>query len=886
VEEKTKGYNPRETEKQWYDWWEEQGFFMPDPDASDTEPYCIVIPPPNVTGSLHMGHGLNNTLQDILIRYYRMLGRKTLWQPGMDHAGIATQYVVERELKKEGTSRQEVGREKFLERVWEWVDSSGGIILKQLRKLGCSCDWSRRRFTMDEGLSRAVREVFVRLWEEDLIYRGHRLINWCPSCHTALSDLEVALPKDAKKGKLWHLRYPYKEGEGYIEVATTRPETMLGDTAVAVNPNDDRYKHLIGKTVVLPFVDREIPIIEDELVSVEFGTGALKITPAHDFDDFDIGQRHDLEMVNVMDKDAVLNENAGPFKGLDRYTARQRVLDELDKMGLLGPIEDYPLRPGRCYRCKTEIEPMLSDQWFVKAKGLAGEAMEAVQRGDTRIVPAVWEKNYFDWLTDIRDWCISRQIWWGHQIPAWYCDDCGGITVTLQDPTECSHCKGGRLRQETDVLDTWFSSALWPFSTLGWPDETDALNTFYPTTCLVTGFDILFFWVARMMMMGLHIMGKAPFEDVYIHALVRDEYGKKMSKSKGNVIDPLEVIDNFGADSFRFTLAAFAAQGRDIKLSESRIEGYRHFCNKIWQAAHGVVLRNLDGFDYESAKKLPRSLEEKWIISKLGSTARRMREYIESYKFNEAASAIYHFIWMDFCDWFIEMSKPAIYGEDPEKKDAFRRTLLDVLEGSLRLLHPLIPFLTEDIWQKLPVPKTSQSIMMAPYPSPEDYPYDEWAETELAIVMEVIKALRNIRGENDIKPGTRVPAVLLAADDPTGTLLENNRVHIESLGKLSSIDIQVGGSAPEKTAVQSTSMVEVHIPLEGLVDFAEEIKRLEKESGKIEKDLGMVKKKLANEEFLKNAPPEIVEKEKNKHEELIDKLDAARRNIDRVRQYI
>jgi len=882
--QKDKGYDPHQTEKEWYRWWEESGFFTPDLD-SDAEPYCIVIPPPNVTGSLHMGHGLNNTLQDILVRYYRMNGRKTLWLPGMDHAGIATQYVVERELKKEGLSRHDLGREKFLERVWEWVDKNGGVILNQLRKLGCSCDWTRQRFTMDEGLSRAVREVFVRLWEEGLMYRGERLINWCPDCHTALSDLEVELPKEARNGRLWHLRYPLKEGKGCLEVATTRPETMFGDTAVAVNPADSRYKHLVGKKVVLPFVEREIPIVADEAVDPEFGTGALKITPAHDFDDFEIGRRHGLEMISVMDSNAVLNQNAGPFEGMGRYEAREKVVDELDSRGLLGAVEDYPIRIGSCYRCKTEVEPMLSKQWFVRTRPLADKAMKAVEDGETVIVPEVWRKNYFDWLTNIRDWCVSRQIWWGHRIPAWYCK-CGNIIVSREDPIECPECGGADIERETDVLDTWFSSALWPFSTLGWPDDTEDLRTFYPTSCLVTAFDILFFWVARMMMMGLHFMNEVPFRQVYIHAIVRDEYGKKMSKSKGNVIDPLDVIDRYGADSFRFTLAAFAAQGRDIKLSENRIEGYRHFCNKIWQAAHGVALRNLEDFDYEQASGLPLSTEERWIISRLGRTAGKMRRSIENYDFNEAANTIYHFIWLEYCDWFIEMAKSAIYGEDEQARASYKRTLIDVLDGALRLLHPLMPFLTEMIWQKLPIPKSTTSIMTAPYPSPEDYPADEEAESEMELVIDVISSLRNIRGENRIKPGVRIPAVLITENDETHRILEGRRVHIENLGKVDSLNIKVGGTPPEKTAAHAVDGVEIHVPLEGLVDFVEEFNRLKKESAKIEKDLEIVQKKLSNEQFLENAPEEVVEREKIKFEDLMERKHSVQKNLERVERYL
>jgi len=880
----TKGYNPEQTEKNWYQWWESQGFFAPQKGATG-EPYCIVIPPPNVTGSLHMGHGLNNTLQDILIRYHRMKGDKALWVPGMDHAGIATQYVVEREIKKDGSDRHKLGREKFVERVWEWVETSGGMILNQLRKLGCSCDWSHQRFTLDRGLSRAVREVFVKLWEDGLLYRGKRLINWCPRCHTALSDLEVSLPKDPKKGNLWHLRYPLKEG-GHITVATTRPETMLGDTAVAVNPEDQRYTNLIGKMAILPFLNREIPIIADEHVDQNFGTGALKITPAHDFDDFAIGERHKLEMINIFDMNAFINESGGPFKGMDRYKAREKVIEELDAMGLLGPIEDYPLRVGRCYRCRTEVEPWLSDQWFVKAKPLADDAARAVREGRTKIVPQNWEKNYFEWMDNIRDWCVSRQIWWGHRIPAWYCDKCGGITVSREDATKCSKCGSGEIHQDTDVLDTWFSSALWPFSTLGWPDETPDLGTFYPTSVLVTAFDILFFWVARMMMMGIHFMKDVPFREVYIHALVRDEYGEKMSKSKGNVIDPLVVIDKYGADAFRFTLAAFAAQGRDIKLSESRIEGYRHFCNKIWQAAHGVALKDISGFNIETARKLPYSHEERWIRSRLGKTIAAMREAIESYRFNEAATAIYNFIWLEYCDWFIEMSKPSLYGDDKDAAAAVRRTLIDVLEAAMRLLHPIMPFLSEDLWQSLPVPKPTKSIMLAPYPDAKDFPFDKVAEEEMTIVMDVINALRNIRGENGIKPGARIPAVLITKDESFGHLLWGRHVHIEGLGKLSSLEIKVGGEPPQKAAASTVWGVDIHVPLEGVVDFAEEVKRLEKEKSRIGKQLEGVLKKLSNDEFIDKAPPDVVEKEREKKDELTQLAQSVEKHLDRMRAFL
>ena len=695
----SKGYEPADVEGKWYSYWEERGLFRPDMDSKN-DPFCIVIPPPNVTGFLHMGHALNNTLQDILCRYKRMDGYNVLWQPGTDHAGIATQNVVEKALASKGLTRHEVGREKFIDMVWSWREEYGGGIINQLKRLGSCCDWSRERFTMDEGLSRAVRTVFVQLYEEGLIYRGDYIINWCPRCHTALADLEVE--HEERESHLYHVRYPFEDGNGYLVVATTRPETMLGDTAVAVNPEDERYSDASGRHVILPLVNRPIPVIFDRYVDMEFGTGALKITPAHDPNDFEIGTTHNLDRVKVIDDDGKMNELAGPYRGMDRFECRERVLEDLKSAGLLEKVEPYQHAVGHCYRCKTMIEPLLSKQWFVRVKPLAEKAIAAVRDGRTRIVPLQWEGVYYDWMTNIRDWCISRQIWWGHRIPAWYCEKCNELIVAREAPETCPSCGSSALRQETDVLDTWFSSALWPFSTLGWPDHTEYLRTFYPTSVLITGFDILFFWVARMMMMGIHFMGDVPFRDVYIHALVRDAEGKKMSKSKGNVIDPLEVIDRFGTDAFRFTLAALAAQGRDVKLSEERIAGYRNFVNKIWNSAR-LALMNLDESDAVTGPDDEvLSLADRWILTRLRDVTRDVRAALEDYRFNDAAALCYHFTWHEFCDWYLEMAKQGLYSEDEDLKRSTRSVVRTVLLGVIRLMHPFMPFVTEEIWSRMP----------------------------------------------------------------------------------------------------------------------------------------------------------------------------------------
>ncbi|HTY20480.1 MAG TPA: valine--tRNA ligase, partial [Geobacteraceae bacterium] len=663
--ELAKGYEPKDVEARWYREWESRGYFHAEA-KSTKPPYSIVIPPPNITGVLHMGHALNNTLPDILCRWKRMCGCNVLWMPGTDHAGIATQNVVERQLAAEGKDRFALGRDGFIKRVWEWKKESGGQIIGQLKRLGASCDWERERFTMDEGLSRAVRTVFVRLYEEGLIHRDNRLINWCPRCHTALSDIEVE--HEEQKGHLWHLRYPVVGSDRHLVVATTRPETMLGDTAVAVNPADERYRDLVGGLVILPLVNRKIPIIADDYVDMEFGTGVVKITPAHDFNDFEVGKRHKLNIINIFNQSGVINAEGMQYQGLDRFAARKRVVEDLTAQGLLEKVDDHALAVGGCYRCKTVVEPYLSLQWYVKVKTLAEPALAAVQGENprTRIYPDQWRRNYIDWMENIQDWCISRQIWWGHRIPAWYCDYCGEITVSLTDPEACSSCGGRAITQDPDVLDTWFSSALWPFSTMGWPDMTDELATFYPTSCMITGFDILFFWVARMMMMGLKFMGDVPFSEVYIHALVRDAQGQKMSKSRGNVIDPLTVIDTYGTDAFRFTLAAFAAQGRDIKLAEERIAGYRNFANKIWNAAR-FTLMNLEGFDPEgiSFAELELSQGDQWILHRLNVTTAETSKALEEYRYNEAAMGLYQFTWSEFCDWYVELSKRDLYGDDP-----------------------------------------------------------------------------------------------------------------------------------------------------------------------------------------------------------------------------
>ncbi|MDX9745897.1 MAG: valine--tRNA ligase [Syntrophales bacterium] len=868
-EELSKNFEPHQAEERWYAYWLENRFFHAE-DTSKKPPFSIVIPPPNVTGILHMGHALNNTLQDIIIRYKRMQGYNTLWMPGTDHAGIATQNVVEQELAREGISRHDLGREKFIERVWEWREKYGGAIINQLKRLGSSCDWERERFTMDEGLSKAVREVFVRLYNEGLIYQGDYIVNWCPRCHTAISDLEVEYHEEASS--LWNIRYPYADGSGDIIVATTRPETMLGDTAVAVHPDDERYRDKIGREVILPLVNRKIPVIADDYVTMEFGSGAVKITPSSDPNDFAIALRHNLEIIKIMDGNAMITEHGGAYCGQDRYTCRENVVRDLREQGYLVDTEPYAHNIGKCYRCKTDIEPMVSKQWFVRVTPLAKEAIAAVVLGNTRIVPATWEATYFEWMNNIRDWCISRQIWWGHRIPVWYCDACGKVIVDMTDPDHCPDCGSGKLCQEEDVLDTWFSSALWPFSTLGWPEETETLKTFYPTSLLVTGFDILFFWVARMMMMGLYNMKDVPFRDVYLHALVRDEKGDKMSKSKGNIIDPLHMIDKYGADAFRFTLAAFAAQGRDIRMSEERIEGYKYFINKIWNATRFTMM-NLNGRmeQYETPGEGSKLLPDRWIRARLNRTVDDVNRHLEEYRFNDAAASIYQFIWHEFCDWYLEMIKPTLYGREEEgKKEAVQKTLVMVLKTSLKLLHPFMPFLTEEIWQKCIHDGTS--VMVNPFPEPNEALKDISAEKEMALLMEVVTKIRNIRSEMNVSPSRKITVTISVPDPAAKSVMNRDRHYIINLANLESLNIAGDMAEPKGAVTGVVSAMRIFVFLEGVVDISVEKRRLQKEMAKMEKDLRQVSNKLANQDFIKKAAPMVIEKEELKYKNLRDKF--------------
>lgn len=896
-----KTYSPDAIEERWYQQWEQAGEFKP---TGEGAPYCIMLPPPNVTGSLHMGHGFNNTIMDTLTRYHRMKGHNTLWQPGTDHAGIATQMVVERQLNADNKTRHDLGREKFIERIWEWKEESGGNITRQLRRLGSSLDWSRNTFTMDDDLSEAVKQVFVQLFDEGLIYRGKRLVNWDPVLHTAVSDLEVL--SEEESGHLWHFRYPLTDGSGHLVVATTRPETMLGDTAVAVHPEDERYQDLIGKTITLPLVGREIPIIADDYVDREFGTGCVKITPAHDFNDYEMGQRHNLEQINVLTADAAINDNAPEkYRGLDRYEARDVIVHDLKELGLLEGIQDHKLMVPRGDRSGAVIEPFLTDQWYVKADVLAEPAVKAVKEGKVKFVPGNWDKTFFNWMDGIQDWCISRQIWWGHRIPAWY-DNNGHVYVghdeadvrqkhNLADDLE--------LNQDEDVLDTWFSSALWPFSTLGWPENTDALKTWYPTSVLVTGFDIIFFWVARMMMMGLHFMDDVPFREIYIHGLVRDAYGQKMSKSKGNVLDPIDIIDGIdleslvakrtsgmmqpqlaakiekatrkefpdgiaphGTDALRFTFASLASTGRDINFDMNRIAGYRNFCNKLWNAARYVLMNTEDQDTGIDNSDVELSLADRWIISKLQSTEKDVTRALDSYRFDLAAQGIYEFIWNHYCDWYLELSKPVLTSDTASEaaKRGTRRTLVRVLEATLRLTHPFMPFITEEIWQTIaPLAGVKgESIMRQPYPVADDNKIDEAAVAEMEWVMQFITGVRSIRSQMNIAPKKQLPVLLKDAQAEDKTRLENNRNFLSRLANLESIEVLDGEAPAAATAL--VGKMEILIPLEGLIDKDAEIARLNKEMSKLDKVIKQSSGKLANENYVAKAPAEVVAKEREK----------------------
>ncbi len=869
-------YNHKEIERKWYDIWEKKGYFTARPE-SEKPPFSIVLPPPNVTGVLHMGHTVMAVVQDIMARYKRMSGFDVLWLPGTDHAGIATQMVVERELLKQGISRYEIGREQFLEKVWEWKEKNGSTITRQLRHLGTSLDWSRERFTMDSGLSEAVREVFVRLYEEGLIYRSSYIINWCPRCRTALSDLEVE-PIE-KPGFLWHIAYPVVGEDISLVVATTRPETMLGDTAVAVHPDDERYKHLIGKKVRLPLTDREIPIIGDAvLVDIEFGTGAVKVTPAHDFNDFETGKRHNLEEINVIDEDGKITKEGGRFAGMTALEAREAVVEALKAEGLLLKVEEHTHAVGHCDRCKTVVEPRLSKQWFVKIEPLAKPAIEAVETNRIQFQPEHWKKTYFEWMYNIRDWCISRQLWWGHQIPAWHCADCGKITVSRETPRQCAHCGSSSITQDPDVLDTWFSSALWPFSTMGWPRQTSELHKYYPTSLMETGFDIIFFWVARMIMMGMKFMGDIPFEKVYFHGLVRDEKGQKMSKTKGNVIDPLEVSEKYGADALRFTFAMMPLSSRDIKLSMEWIEGYASFINKVFNATRFVLMQFPEdeqlSFNPTEYTDDAFTAADRWILTRLREVTENVTKSLDEMRFHDAAGAIYHFFWHEFCDWYIELVKPTFFGNNEQEKSVAKKVLIKVLDVSLKLLHPFAPHVTEELWQALPFDfaEKEPSIMISPFPRAEEIPSFTEESRMMEHLIEIISTVRTIRSGNNISPKIELPITLALTDDDTHHHILEKEHYIKKLARVSSITYDTDFVPSKEDASAVIPGGTLFISLAGLVDFSEEIKRIERELAKLNKDFTRTDGKLNNKKFLESAPEAIVEKERRKHKELTEKI--------------
>jgi len=906
-----KTYDPHDLEQTWYRTWEENGYFEP---SGQGDAYCIMIPPPNVTGSLHMGHAFQDTIMDALIRFHRMKGENTLWQAGMDHAGIATQIVVERQLNADGVSKHDIGREEFVRRVWQWKEHSGGTISRQLRRMGASVDWATERFTMDEGLSEAVLETFVRLYDEGLIYRGKRLVNWDPVLHTAVSDLEVI--SEEEDGFLWHIRYPVAEGDGHVVVATTRPETMLGDTAVAVHPDDDRYRRLVGKHVELPLTDRTIPVVADDYVDPEFGSGALKITPAHDFNDYQVGERHNLPKINIFTSDARTNDQAPePYRDLDRFEARARVVADLESQGLVEKTEAHRMKVPRGDRTHSVIEPFLTDQWFVKAAPLAVPAIEAVEDGRIRFVPENWSKTYFEWMRNIEDWCISRQLWWGHRIPAWYGEN--GEVYVGRSEQEVRHKHGLDasipLEQDPDVLDTWFSSALWPFSTLGWPHETSRLGVFYPGSVLVTGFDIIFFWVARMIMMGLKFMDEVPFREVYIHGLVRDADGNKMSKSKGNILDPLDLIGGieldalvrkrtsglmrpdmaprieadtrrqypdgipaYGTDALRFTFCSLATTGRDINFDLGRIEGYRNFCNKLWNAARFVIHHTENEDCGAEGGDVELGLAERWIVSLMQSTETKVYGAIGQYRFDLAAQAIYEFTWDEYCPWYLELAKPVLgdAGADAAVLRGTRRTLVGVLEALLRLAHPLIPFITEAIWQRVApiLGRSGATIMREPYPVPDPQLIDEASLEDIEWVKGFVLAVRRVRGEQNIQPSRRVPILLENASERDRKMLDTSRHYLDTLAGLDCVDVLDAGDAVPKSAVGLLGAMKILIPLEGLIDTEAEAARLAREIEKHAKDLGRSEQKLANANFVDRAPPEIVDKERSRVAELRDAI--------------
>mgnify|MGYP003582616154 FL=1 len=867
--ELNKVYSPNEIEDKWYKIWEEKGYFNAQHNA-EKPGYSIAIPPPNVTGILHMGHMLNNSIQDTIIRYKRMSGFDALWIPGMDHAGIATQNKVERMLADEGTSKEEIGYDEFLRRTWEWKEKHGGLITKQLRKLGVSLDWTRERFTMDEGLSEAVKEVFIKLYNDGLIYRGEYIVNWCPHDKTALADDEVN--HEDKNGKIWEIRYPIKDSDEEFVIATTRPETMLGDTGVAVNPNDERYKHLIGKTVILPLMNREIPIVADEYVDMEFGTGVVKMTPSHDPNDFEVAKRTGLAFLNIFTEDAHVNENGGKYEGLERFAARKAILADLEEQGLLVGVKEHKNAVGHCYRCNTVIEPRVSTQWFVKMEPLAKRALEVVKNGKIQITPKRWEKVYYNWLENIRDWTISRQIWWGHRIPAYYSED-GTVFVakSLEEAKIQAREKFGKdvnLTEETDVLDTWFSSALWPFSTLGWPNETEDLKKFFPTNALVTGADILFFWVARMVMMSLYVKDEIPFSYVYLHGIIRDEKGRKMSKSLGNSPDPLDLIEKYGADAIRFSFLYNTSQGQDIHFSEKLLEMGSTFANKVWNASR-FVLANLEDFDTSTTMdKLEFKLEDKWILSKLQTASKLINENMEKYELDAAAKLAYEFFRGDFCDWYVEIAKTRVYGQEGNDKVTAQWVLRHVLDKGLKMLHPFMPFITEEIWQKLQTGE--ETIMLSEFPKEEKDFVNVEAEKEFDYLKEIISAIRNIRGEANVSPSKKIEVIFKTTDENSGNILQNNAKILDKLANVEKYEFDV--EIPKLVGFRLVDTTEIYVPLADLIDLDKEIEKLEKSIEKTQTELDKVLKKLSNENFVAKAKPEAVEKEKRIKEELENKI--------------
>ena len=880
-----KAYEPNEFEQKWYDTWEASGFFQADADSTKPR-FCIVIPPPNVTGSLHMGHALQHTLHDILVRWKRMSGFNTLWLPGTDHASIAVHYVLDRQMEKEKKSRFDLGREEFLKRAWEWKKTSGGTILNQMRRMGVSCDWSRERFTMDEQLSRAVVEVFVRLYEEGLIYRGEYIVNWCPRCKTAISDLEVVY--EPKAGKLWHIKYPVVGSNEYVTVATTRPETMLGDTAVAVHPEDERYRHLVGKTVLLPVMNREIPIIADAFVDREFGTGAVKVTPAHDPNDYEAGMRHDLPKITVIDDAGVMTEAAGRYKGMDRFACRTKLVEQLSEEGRLLKIEDYEHSVGKCDRCRTIVEPKISLQWYLKVETLAKPAIDVVENGRIQFVPDSFKKRYFEWMYNIHDWCISRQLWWGHRIPAWYCDACGEIVVSRTTPSECPKC-GGALRAESDILDTWFSSALWPFSTLGWPEDTRDLRVFYPTDTLITGPDIIFFWVARMIMMGLKFAGDIPFRQVHINGIVRDSEGKKMSKTKGNIIEPLELMEQFGADAVRFTLSSMAVPGTDIPFSSDRMKGYSAFANKVWNAARFVLMNlkeedayvrpeSIDALIRDNRENMP--LEDLWILHRMNAVSAEISEALDKFRFHEASALIYQFIWHELCDWYIELVKPVLTdaGIAEESRGSRIKVLVHVMDFALRMLHPFMPFITEEIWQKLP--HEGQSIMMAEFPAARRVLENPEAAQKMQDLMELISAMRALRAEKNVDPKRKLDAAVLIRGREDRELVSENLAKIQSLARLKNVLFLETLSGKYLRGV--SKLGEFGLDAHDALDIAHERARLQKEIARTKDDIDKVWKKLSSPEFVARAREEIVAENRTRHGDLCEKLRKLESNLNHL----